>query len=115
MLIGVVALFFNLSATLFGIAFFLIGFGNGPTFPLITHATPFIYGKEKSQSIIGIQMVGCNLGILSMCAISGPLFQLASFYAFPYYAIICYILMISMFVIYQKLIKKQSMSFYKIY
>ena len=35
---------------------FLVGLGNGPIFPNMTHLTPILYKKETSQSIIGIEM-----------------------------------------------------------
>lgn len=110
--VGVVSLFFNLPPWLLGIGFLLIGLGNGPTFPNLTHVTPKIYGKERSQSIIGTQMAACNLGILFMYAVSGPLFQAISFKVFPWFALISYIAMVLAFVVYQKILVKDGKSFY---
>ena len=110
--VGVVAFFFNLPPWAFGVAFLLVGLGNGPTFPNLTHVTPLIYGKERSQSIIGTQMAACNLGILFMYAVSGPLFQGISFKVFPYFAVISYAFMVLAFVIYQRLLVKDGKSFY---
>lgn len=110
--IGIVALFLPLPTLAFGIAFFLIGLGNGPTFPNLTHVTPLIYGKERSQSIIGTQMAACNLGILSMYAVSGPLFQWISFKAFSYFALVAYFFMVLAFVLYQKALVKKGKSFF---
>ena len=113
--VGVMAFFFNLPAWAFGIAFLLIGLGNGPTFPNLTHATPYIYGKERSQSIIGTQMAACNLGILVMYAITGPLFQGLSFDAFPIFAVVSYAVMVGAFVVYQKLILKQNKNLFDLH
>ena len=38
-----------------GIGLFLIGFGNGPVFPNMTHLTPIHMGRDVSQSFIGLQ------------------------------------------------------------
>lgn len=42
---------------------FLIGLGNGPVFPNMTHLTPVHMGREISQSFIGLQ------GAISYCSI----------------------------------------------
>ena len=110
--VGVVSFFFNLPPWLLGIGFLLIGLGNGPTFPNLTHVTPLIYGKERSQSIIGTQMAACNLGILFMYAVSGPLFQAISFKVFPYFALISFAVMVYAFMVYQRLLVKDGKSFY---
>lgn len=113
-LVGVASLFFNLPPWAFGIGFLLIGLGNGPTFPNLTHATPYIYGKERSQSIIGTQMAACNLGIMFMYAVTGPLFQGVSFDAFPIFALVSYAVMVGAFVLYQKLISKEGKSLFSL-
>lgn len=38
-----------------GVGMFLIGLGNGPIFPNMTHLTPIHMGREISQSFIGLQ------------------------------------------------------------
>ena len=52
----------NTAAAVLGL--FLIGLGNGPVFPNMTHLTPVLYKKETSQSIIGIEMAFSNLSIM---------------------------------------------------
>ncbi len=39
-----------------------IGLGCAPVYPSIIHSTPFVFGKENSQAIIGIQMAGAYVG-----------------------------------------------------
>ena len=110
--LGVIGMFLPLPPWAYGIAFLLIGFGNGPTFPNLTHQTPIIYGKEYSQSIIGTQMTACNAGIMIMYAITGPLFQALSLNVFPILAVIFYLLMVISFVAYEKIIQKDGKSFF---
>ena len=38
-----------------GLGLFLIGLGNGPIFPNMTHLTPIHMGRDISQSFIGLQ------------------------------------------------------------
>lgn len=112
---GIIMFFFSLPSPLYALAFFLIGFGNGPTFPNLTHSTPFIYGKEKSQSIVSMQMVACNLGILIVPPLSSLLYREVSFALFPVVAIISFSVMAISFVVYERRLVKSGMSFYKMH
>lgn len=44
------------------VGFVIIGIGCAPIYPSIIHMTPVRFGKERSQSIIGIQMASAYLG-----------------------------------------------------
>lgn len=46
---------FAVNPKLAGLGLFLIGLGNGPIFPNMTHLTPVHMGREVSQSFIGLQ------------------------------------------------------------
>jgi fucose permease len=109
--LAIIALILPLPPIVKGFTLFFIGFGNGPTFPNLTHQTPIIYGKEYSQSIIGTQMTACNAGIMIMYAITGPLFQALSLNVFPILAVIFDLLMVISFVAYEKIIRKDRKSF----
>ena len=89
-----------------GIGLFLIGLGNGPTFPNIIYLTPINFGKEVSQSIVGTQMACCNVGILLMPPLFGLLAQYIGAFLFPYYLIVLYVLMVLSTIIYTRLTKK---------
>ncbi len=56
-LITLVAIIFTFvsNPTLAGFGLFLIGLGNGPIFPNMTHLTPIHMGRDVSQSFIGLQ------------------------------------------------------------
>lgn len=97
-----------LPATVKGLSLFLIGFGNGPTFPNLTYLTPINFGKDISQSIIGTQMVVCNLGICFMPPIFGLLAQNVSIFLFPPFLIAMYALMVVSTIFYDKLPKQKS-------
>ena len=112
--LGVVGLFFALPPTLCGLCLLLVGLGNGPTFPNLTHATPYVVGKEYSSDVIGSQMVASCLGILLIPPLSGIILQEISFSTFPILASVCFLAMVFGLLIFQKLLKKQSKSFFKV-
>ena len=101
-LIALVILFIPLPPIYKGIALFLIGFGNGPTFPNLTYLTPKNFGSDVSQSIIGLQMAFCNLGILIMPPVFGFLAQGLSLNIFPIFLSVLYVAMVISTIIYSK-------------
>ncbi len=52
--------------------FLVIGLGCAPIYPCIIHSTPSIFGTDKSQAVIGVQMASAYLGSL----LAPPLFGL---------------------------------------
>ena len=72
---------------------FLIGLGNGPIFPNMTHLTPALYKKETSQSIIGIEMASSNLSIMLTPVLFGFLSSVLSINIFPAFLAIMFTFM----------------------
>jgi len=56
--------------------FIISGFGCAPIYPCIIHMTPDVFGKDKSQAMIGIQMAFAYIGFCLM----PPLFGLVEKY-----------------------------------
>ena len=54
----------------------VIGFGCAPIYPCIIHSTPVNFGKENSQSLVGIQMASAYTG----CTLMPPLFGIIAQY-----------------------------------
>ncbi len=104
-IVGVALLMLFLPLPIFvkPIILFLIGFGNGPTFPNIIFVTPQNFGKEVSQSIIGSQMAFCNIGILIMPPIFGFLAQWLGLQIFPIYLTILFLIMVLSTIIYNRM------------
>ncbi|MBQ8767163.1 MAG: MFS transporter [Clostridia bacterium] len=50
-----IVLTFAINPKLVGLGLFLVGLGNGPIFPNMTHLTPINMGRDISQSFIGLQ------------------------------------------------------------
>lgn len=53
------------------VGLFVFGFGCGPIFPALMHSTPTIYGTDKSQSIVGLQMAFGYMGSTLMPPVFG--------------------------------------------
>ncbi len=92
--------------TVKAVGLLLVGLGNGPTFPNLTCLTPKYFGKDVSQSIIGTQMVACNLGICLMPPLFGFIADGLSLNAYPYYLTICFVAMVIFAIIYDIQTKK---------
>ena len=72
---------------------FLIGLGNGPVFPNMTHLTPILYKKETSQSIIGIEMAFSNLSIMLTPVLFGFISDVMGNEIFPVFLTVMFALM----------------------
>ena len=72
----------------------------------MAYLTPFTFGKDVSQSILGTQMAFCNLGIVLMPPLFGLIAECVSIKAFPYYLIALFIVMAVSTVAYNALAKK---------
>ena len=103
--VAIAVLIAPVPATVKGVALFMIGFGNGPTFPNLTYLTPINFGKEISQSVIGTQMACCNLGIVLMPPVFGFMAQFVGTNVFPFYLAVLFIFMVIYTVIYNKRVK----------
>ena len=91
-LLGVVLIFFG-GEFLPILAVILIGLGNGPLFPNMTYLTPYNFGKENTQAIIGTQMAVCNISIALMTFVFGYIADVA-IWIFPIFLLIEYAIMI---------------------
>ena len=72
------------SSQVAGIALFLVGLGNGPVFPNMTHLTPIHYGKSKSQALIGLQGAVAYAAFLALPVLTGLAIQNLGAHVFPW-------------------------------
>ena len=80
-----------LHSTLCLIAFVIIGLGCAPIYPCIIHMTPNVFGKDKSQAMIGIQMAFAYVGFLLMPPLFGVIAEYISVGLLPLYLLILFI------------------------
>lgn len=95
-LAGVGTLFLPLEGLLLSVGFILIGMGCAPIFPSLLHATPDHFGKDVSQSIMGIQMACAYLGSTVTPPLAGFLAERISMKLFPFVLLFMLLLMIGM-------------------
>lgn len=67
------------------IALFIIGFGYGPLYPSMIHQTPYLYGKDASSTLMGLEMASAYVGSTFMPALFGLLSKYLSMSIFPFY------------------------------
>lgn len=74
----------------------VIGLGCAPIYPSIIHSTPFNFGRENSQSIIGIQMACAYVGTTLMPPLFGWLASGIGIGLYPFYLLFFAVLMLVM-------------------
>lgn len=74
----------------------VIGFGCAPVYPSIIHSTPYNFGKENSQAIIGIQMASAYIGSTFIPPLFGLIAGYISIGLYPLYLFFFAILMLVM-------------------
>lgn len=88
-IIGVIMLLIPASGkmtALLGLA--IIGLGCAPIYPSIIHSTPFNFGAENSQAVIGIQMAFAYVGTTFMPPLFGVIAQYVNIGLFPAYILV---------------------------
>ena len=60
--IGIIALVLPWGNSISLAGFIMIGLGCAPIYPCVIHSIPNIFGAERSQAIIGVQMASAYVG-----------------------------------------------------
>lgn len=82
--VAITLLILPLNLTVATIGLFMIGLGNGPLFPNLTHLAPIHFGEELSQSLIGLQMAVSSVSVLLSPILYGLIAEHIGSYLFPY-------------------------------
>lgn len=107
-LVGIAMLAIPLNTYIFAlIGYILIGLGCAPIYPSIIHSTPSNFGKDKSQSIIGVEMASAYIGSTFMPPLFGLIAQYISIALLPLYLFFFTLLMIVLMIILKKVLKKE--------
>lgn len=99
---GVVVLFLPLSEYISLAGFVLIGIGCAPIYPCIIHSTPDIFGADKSQAIVGVQMASAYTGSLLMPTLFGIIANHITVSLLPMYLCVIFVVM---YVMYERLVR----------
>lgn len=78
------------------IGFTLIGLGCAPVYPSIIHMTPSLFGADKSQAMIGVQMASAYLGSCFAPPLYGLIANHVSQAVLPYYILALLAVMVAM-------------------
>ena len=92
--VGIVLIVLPLSKICALVGFIVIGLGCAPVYPCIIHSTPSLFGREKSQSMIGVQMASAYTGSLLMPPLFGVIANHLSVNLLPAYLAIILAVMI---------------------
>ncbi len=106
--VAIVLLFLPLPTFGIAAALFLVGLGNGPIFPNLTHLTPETVGKELSGSAIGSQMAAAYVGIMVFPPVFGVLAQNVTPDIFPYYLAVFFLVMLAAMFLLLREVKKDG-------
>lgn len=90
-LIGTVSLILPLPVYFLKAGLVLAGLGCAPIYPCSIHETPQRFGKNASQSVMGLQMAFAYVGSTFMPPLFGLIAAKTSIVIFPYF-LLCYIL-----------------------
>ncbi|MBO5937863.1 MAG: MFS transporter [Clostridia bacterium] len=74
------------------VGLFMIGLGNGPLFPNMTHLVPIHFGTQLSQSLIGLQMAASSVSVLLSPILFGQIAEHLGSHLFPYVLMLMLIL-----------------------
>lgn len=88
------------------IGLLLFGFGMGPTFPNLSYLVPSLFGRDISQSVIGIQLASTYLGIMIMPPLFGTMAEKVSAGLFPYFLFALMILFVGASALFKKELNK---------
>ena len=93
--VGIALLFVPLHYVFALVGFVVIGLGCAPIYPCIIHMTPTVFGKDKSQAMIGIQMAFAYIGFLLMPPLFGVIAEHISISLLPVYQLVLLVFMFS--------------------
>ena len=91
--VGIALLFVPLHHSFALIGFIIIGLGCAPIYPCIIHMTPTVFGKDKSQAMIGVQMAFAYIGFLLMPPLFGIIAEHISISLLPAYQLVLLVFM----------------------
>ena len=103
--IGLILLFLPYSSLFTLIGFGIIGLGCAPIYPCIIHMTPSVFGEDKSQAMIGVQMAFAYTGFLIMPPLFGVIADYISISLLPIYLLV---LLFIMFLTHEIVVRKKS-------
>ena len=103
--VGILLVFVPYHAMFAYVGFVIIGLGCAPVYPCIIHMTPDLFGKEKSQAIIGVQIAFAYTGFCTMPPLFGLIANHISISLLPVFLLVLLVLIIAM---HEKLVRLKT-------
>ena len=91
---AVALLLLPLPAVFTAVGFFLVGFGNGPIYPNLIYLTPYHFGRDVSQSMMGSQIAAAYIGVMLTPPVFGLVQNLFGMEVFPFFLLILLVSMV---------------------
>lgn len=85
----------------------VVGFGCAPVYPSIIHATPFNFGADHSQAVIGVEMAGAYIGTTFLPPLFGWLASWTTIGLLPVYLLFFTLLMLAMTELVNRIVVKK--------
>ena len=104
--VGVVLLVVPFHAVFSLIGFVIIGLGCAPIDPCLIHMTPYVFGEDKSQAMIGVQTAFSYAGYMLMPYLFGLIADYISILLLPVYLLS---LLLLVFIMHELVTKKDSL------
>lgn len=91
---GILAMLLPLGQSITLAGLILIGLGCAPIYPCIIHSTPYYFGADNSQAVIGVQMASAYVGTLLMPPVFGLIANHISASLLPFYLFTILLIMV---------------------
>ncbi len=101
--VGIGLLFVPFGSVFTLVGFAVVGLGCAPIYPCIIHMTPDVFGKDKSQAMIGVQMAFAYTGFLIMPPLFGVIAEYISISLLPVFQLM---LLAVMFLTHEMVVRK---------
>ena len=105
---AIVIMLLPLSGIFSVLGLFLIGLGNGSIYPNMIHLTPYNFGKDVSQSIMGSQIAFAYIGVMLAPPIVSVISGLLGIKVYPIILAILYGIMVIALKSFVNILKKQD-------
>lgn len=92
---GIVVLFVSTIAQIALAGFLLIGLGCAPVYPCIIHSTPELFGVDRSQAVVGVEMASAYIGTCTMPPLFGLIAQSTSVNILPLFLAVILAIMVA--------------------
>ena len=87
---------------------FMVGFGNGSIYPNFIHLTPYNFGKDISQAVMGSLIAMAYTGVMLAPPLFGLVNKIFSAHSFPVFTTVLYVIMVLAIFTFVKQLKKEN-------